>query len=100
LNSVINEKLDALRHQLEASEEEWKTRIVDALKKGYAKDGLDGLKLAAYELEAAGASKQMLASLLKTVARDAELDGKPVKSPSKNGLLLLGMYADDLRHGR
>lgn len=100
MNALINEKLEALRLQLETSEEEWKTRIIDALKKGYAKDGLDGLKMAAYELEAAGASKQMLASLLKFIARDGELDGKPVKSQSKNGLLLLGMYADDLRHGR
>ena len=100
MNATINQKLNDLRLQLEASEDEWKIRIIEALKKGYAKDGLDGLKLAAYELEAAGASRQMLASILKFVARDGELDGQPVKSQSKNGLLLLGMYADDLRHGR
>ena len=93
-------RLEAMRRLLgEKTEEEWKTTIIAALKKGYEQDGLDGLKMAAYHLEGGGASKQMLSSLLKQVVRDQELDGLKMKSKSKHGFVLLGMYADDLRRG-
>jgi hypothetical protein len=84
----------------ETTEEEWKEKILSALKAGYEKDGLDGLKMAAYKLEAGGASKKMLASVLSAASREHELDGLELKSDSKNGFALLVMYADDLKRGR
>ena len=87
------------KFRAEASEDDWKEKIIAALTKGYEADGLDGLKMAAYKLEAGGASKKMLASLLKGIVRTGELEGMKVRSSSKNGLVLLGMYADDLHKG-
>lgn len=101
MNRAVNEKLDALRALLqEYSEDEWKAKIISYLKKGYEKDGLDGLKMAAFKLEELGASKQMLASVLSVAAREKELDGVKLKSDSKFGFALLVMYADDLKRGR
>lgn len=97
MNAAMNEKLDALRLQLETTEDEWKVKIIAALKKGYEADGLDGLKMAAYRLEAGGASKRMLSSLLKQIVREQALDGLKMKSDSKHGFTLLGMYADSFR---
>lgn len=84
----------------ETSENEWREKITAALKKGYEQDGLDGLKMAAYKLEAGGASKMMLASILSVASREKELDGVKLKSDSKYGFELMVMYADDLKRGR
>jgi hypothetical protein len=101
VNPAVNEKLEALRRRLvETTEDEWKTKIIAALKKGYEQDGLDGLKMAAFKLEGQGASKQMLASVLSVASREKELDGLKLKSDSKFGFALLVMYADDLKRGR
>ena len=101
MNPSVNTKLDELRrHLIETTEGEWKEKIVSALKAGYEKDGLDGLKMAAYKLEGQGASKQMLASVLSIASREKELDGVKLKSDSKYGFALLVMYADDLKRGR
>jgi hypothetical protein len=101
MNATVNAKLDALRERLmETTEDEWKTKILAALKKGYEQDGLDGLKMAAYKLEGGGASKQMLASIISDISREKELDGVKLKSDSKYGFALLVMYADDLKRGR
>lgn len=101
MDSSVNAKLDELRRRLtETTEDEWKEKILSALKKGYEQDGLDGLKMAAYKLEGGGASKRMLASILSVAAREQELDGVKLKSDSKHGFTLLVMYADDLKRGR
>lgn len=101
MNPSVNAKLDELRHRLtETTEDEWKAKILTALKAGYEADGLDGLKMAAYKLEGQGASKMMLASILSAASREKELGGVKLKSPSKYGFVLLGMYADDLKRGR
>lgn len=84
----------------ETSENDWKERILADLKKAYEKDGIDGLKKAAYGLEAKGASRMMLGSVLSGIAREKALDGKKLSVPAKFDWGSLTQYADDLRHGR
>jgi hypothetical protein len=83
----------------ESSDDGEQAHITDALKEGYKLDGLDGLKMAAYNLEKEGVSKKMLSSILRKIVRENVIDGTRVHSPSKFGFALLAMYADDLHKG-
>ena len=80
-------------------EEDDKEHIVNALLAGYAATGIEGLKGAAYSLEASGVSKKMLSSVLKGAIRDRMLDGEKLVFKG-NEAATLGMYADDLRLGK
>jgi hypothetical protein len=101
--------------QLRESEDGDKKLIVAKLAKVYADaqakdgDGIEKMKLAAYELEGQGVSKMMLGSLLKGFLKNGKLGTETLIKPNVMARLLahpqmgkalwsFGQYADDLMH--
>jgi hypothetical protein len=84
---------------VDVKDDDDKTRITKSLLAGYKADGVEGLKRAAYSLEANGISKQMLSSVLKGAIRDGVLGNQKLVFKGYDATTL-GMYADDLRLGR
>ena len=80
-------------------EEDDKEHIINVLLAGYDAKGAEGLKEAAYKLEAKGVSKPMLSSLLRAMTRTGKLGGESVELTDREKWLI-DQYANDIREAK
>ena len=99
MNRHINKVLVEIKQVLL---EDTKASVVKALEKGYKKDGYQGMMLAAYKLEAHSTLKDVkkwMVGVLRDILDTGKIGETPVQL-SKSEKTRMGMYRDDLRHGR